>query len=202
METKWCPACKQTKLVSEFGRNRARGDGLSGYCIECHRRRSNESAQRKRLIFLLEMGGRCERCGFSDYRALQIDHVNGGGRLERASLPAASAAFYAKALANRDQYALLCANCNQIKKHEQSEYVGVRIYDRSPPTERKKGVGKGNAPTQREALARNRTSEHQRNASKAGWADPEKRAARIKKLRASATGRKLVDGHWVRPDLD
>src|SRR5438094_515100 len=33
--------------------------------------------------FLLVFGGKCVRCGFSDKRALQIDHVNGDGYIER-----------------------------------------------------------------------------------------------------------------------
>jgi len=39
--TKRCPSCGATKPHSEFGRNRSLGDGLSYYCLECNRARSN-----------------------------------------------------------------------------------------------------------------------------------------------------------------
>ena len=37
--------------------------------------------QRKEMIKLL--GNTCIKCGFSDIRALQVDHINGGGSNER-----------------------------------------------------------------------------------------------------------------------
>jgi hypothetical protein len=33
---KYCPQCKETKPVSEFGRNRATSSGLTAYCRPCH----------------------------------------------------------------------------------------------------------------------------------------------------------------------
>ena len=39
--TKECPSCGETKPVSDFGRNRTLGDGLSFYCLTCSRQRSN-----------------------------------------------------------------------------------------------------------------------------------------------------------------
>jgi hypothetical protein len=38
---KRCPACEETKPVSEFGRNQSLGDGLSFYCLSCNRARNN-----------------------------------------------------------------------------------------------------------------------------------------------------------------
>ncbi|QDF19515.1 endonuclease VII [Arthrobacter phage Kumotta] len=35
--TKTCPTCRETKLHSEFGKNKARRDGLSFYCRVCIR---------------------------------------------------------------------------------------------------------------------------------------------------------------------
>jgi hypothetical protein len=67
------------------------------------------------------LGNRCVKCGFSDIRALQIDHINGGGRKE---LENTSRYKYLKKLLNINQeelfsnYQILCANCNQIKMHE------------------------------------------------------------------------------------
>lgn len=67
------------------------------------------------------LGGVCFRCGFSDVRALQIDHVAGGGTRE---LKAGSRGAYYKRVteqAHTGKYQLLCANCNWIKRVENAE---------------------------------------------------------------------------------
>src|SRR5881394_22666 len=45
-------------------------------------RRNYRELRARALAFL---GGRCVQCGFDDARALQIDHVHGGGNKERKS---------------------------------------------------------------------------------------------------------------------
>lgn len=72
---------------------------------------------------LKHLGDVCVRCGFSDPRALQIDHVNGGGRQDAARR---SANTYYRAVIKTvpgETYQLLCANCNWIKRHENQEWV-------------------------------------------------------------------------------
>ena len=70
------------------------------------------------------MGGKCVSCGFSDYRALQIDHINSDGKQERNLMnrrdyyPNVLASFLAK----EGRYQLLCCNCNWIKRSELKEY--------------------------------------------------------------------------------
>ncbi len=81
---------------------------------------------RKSVIEIL--GAICVQCGFSDPRALQIDHVNGGGNKERKIL--SSMTKYYKAitnsiLANENKYQLLCANCNWIKKSVKGENPNI-----------------------------------------------------------------------------
>tara|TARA_R100000084_G_C4588424_1_gene117236 strand:- start:137 stop:664 length:528 start_codon:yes stop_codon:yes gene_type:complete len=39
---KTCPQCKQTKPFSDYGKNRARKDGLQGYCKECNNKKNKE----------------------------------------------------------------------------------------------------------------------------------------------------------------
>lgn len=63
----------------------------------------------------------CGKCGFADVRALQIDHVNGGGGIERAAIRSRDT-FYKKVIADSDGYQLLCANCNWIKRAENNEF--------------------------------------------------------------------------------
>ena len=72
---------------------------------------------------LLDMfGNKCAKCGYNaDVRALQIDHINGGGRIERKLFNSPNA-YYKHILACRGEgYQLLCANCNQIKMFEKRE---------------------------------------------------------------------------------
>lgn len=77
-----------------------------------------EAYRKRRNTVLRALGGKCVRCGFDDPRALQIDHVKGGG---------CNAPFreYRKAVkiigALPGVYQLLCANCNWIKRAERNE---------------------------------------------------------------------------------
>ena len=80
--------------------------------------------QRQRMAIITKLGGKCVRCGFTDWRALQVDHINGGGTKERRQ--AISMRRYYKAIlasieVQTGEYELLCANCNQIKRYEDGE---------------------------------------------------------------------------------
>ena len=73
-----------------------------------------------RLRALETLGNKCVRCGFSDPRALQIDHINGGGSKEMKSK--GNYKIYRDiVLGNLNGYQALCANCNWIKRHENNE---------------------------------------------------------------------------------
>ena len=69
----------------------------------------------------------CQKCGFKDTRALQIDHINGGGNKERKSFRNPSK-YYEHIKSHVDNYQLLCANCNWIKKHEEKEARKTKKY--------------------------------------------------------------------------
>jgi hypothetical protein len=70
---------------------------------------------------------RCNICGYdTDVRALQIDHVAGGGSAEIRHGWGAGIAYYRRVLADATgRYQLLCANCNKIKRHEKNEALGA-----------------------------------------------------------------------------
>jgi len=73
-----------------------------------------------RFSIFKKYGSRCIKCGFSDWRALQIDHVNGGGKKETKNLSRIH--YYQKVLQDTEnRYQILCANCNWIKRIEKSE---------------------------------------------------------------------------------
>jgi len=102
----------------------------NGTCYECAQaaRTARESIDegkhrtrpKLRKQILDKFGNACNRCGFSDPRALQIDHVNGGGAQEIRNTEAVK--YYKAVLADQTgKYQLLCANCNWIKRSENRE---------------------------------------------------------------------------------
>ena len=96
-------------------------------CINAQQRnytRNLNGMRRKKIIE--KLGGKCVHCGYdADIRALQIDHIDGGGSKERRSM---SITKYYKLLLQLDEntlftnYQCLCANCNTIKKYTNNEY--------------------------------------------------------------------------------
>jgi len=83
--------------------------------------RQSYHALKMRVIKVL--GGKCKRCGITDWRVLQVDHVNGGGTREAKVLKLKARGFYQHVLKNAHsgKYQLLCANCNWIKRYENHE---------------------------------------------------------------------------------
>ena len=95
-----------------------------------YRKRKNALSKirwREQRVALLKQVGKgvleCIKCSFSDIRALQVDHVNGGGMAEVRNSKFRNPERYAKHIAkNPKNYQLLCANCNWIKKYENKEH--------------------------------------------------------------------------------
>lgn len=79
----------------------------------------------KNAVFSL-LGTNCIKCGISDIRVLQIDHINGGGSKHRKNFQGRG--MYYLILANPQEsmknYQILCANCNWIKRAENNENRG------------------------------------------------------------------------------
>jgi len=90
-----------------------------------HTYHKNYSEQNK-LVVLTHYGkdGKCVcvKCGFSDIRALSIDHVNGGGRAHIRSI---NAHIYAWLIRNKfpEGFQTLCMNCQWIKRHDNKEFL-------------------------------------------------------------------------------
>lgn len=77
--------------------------------------------RRSRLSILMLLGGKCELCSNNDSRVLQVDHVNGGGSKEIRNVATGSGAYLRRIFRNPENYQLLCANCNWIKRWERGE---------------------------------------------------------------------------------
>src|SRR5574341_1902236 len=102
----------------------------SRYIQQYYRQHKLDIWQQRRIKYaklrkdaILKLGGVCQRCGFSDHRALQIDHIRGNGAVERRAMT--NYKIYQKIVAGESQhnYQLLCANCNWIKRYEKQEYL-------------------------------------------------------------------------------
>lgn len=68
-----------------------------------------------KLEFIAEYGGRCQVCGEGNWEFLTVDHINGGGMRHMRSLKKGGARFYSWLKGQgwpKDEYQLLCFNCN------------------------------------------------------------------------------------------
>lgn len=83
------------------------------------RRIQRETYYRVRIAAVKKLGSKCVKCGYTDPRALQIDHINGGGTKEHREI--GNGRVYKKVLKNTDGYQLLCANCNWVKRWNNGE---------------------------------------------------------------------------------
>jgi hypothetical protein len=91
------------------------------------KRRMNQRRAEVRSALMIELGGKCCRCGMTDKRVLQIDHVNGDGFKYRSKLKSgtrrAGGEWFRDYLNGRiDKYQILCANCHCIKTWENKEF--------------------------------------------------------------------------------
>lgn len=79
----------------------------------------------KRLYLIAFLGGKCIKCGYNeDKRALQLDHIQGDGYLDRKQKGRTKIyRFYMKNLEEATKkLQVLCANCNKIKQIEEDEF--------------------------------------------------------------------------------
>lgn len=95
------------------------------YSSEERKKKVSVKYKKARDIVFSAYGNICKKCGFSDLRALCLDHVNGDGKIERKSKERP----YSRLLRIikedfPDRYQLLCANCNMIKMFENAEFPG------------------------------------------------------------------------------
>lgn len=90
------------------------------YYIQVHIREQERNFKRRQEL-LAKLGKVCAFCGFSDSRALQVDHINNDGYQERKRESISKTYRRILTMSNEEakqKYRILCANCNWIKKHE------------------------------------------------------------------------------------
>lgn len=119
-------ACARPNCSIEFDPENVAQMYCSSRCKNNEEQRRTRVRIRSKIFDLL--GNKCKNCGFHDAKALQIDHILGGGIKEYTSARgtiSGSVQTYRNILKNllsgEVQYQLLCANCNWIKRHDSFE---------------------------------------------------------------------------------
>ncbi len=65
---------------------------------------------------------KCKHCGYSDIRALSIDHIGGGGCAHRKQIGKRAIYQWLKDSKYPDGFQVLCMNCQFIKRFEMKEH--------------------------------------------------------------------------------
>lgn len=92
-----------------------------------YRKSANAYNDRIRDVIFQFFGEQCVKCGFTDRRALQMDHINGRGRDDhRMGLNQRYKLVVEQPDEAKAKFQILCANCNTIKRVEQHEYLTYR----------------------------------------------------------------------------
>ena len=88
------------------------------------KRKSHWKLRREVLSAYCEADIVCAQCGFTDVRALQLDHIDGGGAKQVRELKGRGWTLYRWLRKNNfpQGYQVLCANCNWIKRHTNEEW--------------------------------------------------------------------------------
>lgn len=86
------------------------------------REKTKKSYWKSRIEAIKAYGDKCVCCGFSDVRALQFDHVEGGGTKHRKIVSIRMLMFWLKRNNYPKEFQLLCANCNSIKRFEECNF--------------------------------------------------------------------------------
>lgn len=107
--------------VLRKGRERKRDRDKDPEYLQSQSFASLVSTRKLRDRVLAHLGGVCCQCGFSDPRALQIDHVRGGGCRDLRTRSVKTRAMEALATQPGEVFQLLCCNCNWIKRATNKE---------------------------------------------------------------------------------
>jgi hypothetical protein len=92
------------------------------YKNEYNAQRISQRQMYRNTLFDILGGAKCIKCGFTDKRALQLDHKQGDGTRKMHMEELKDHHRYLKYIDNpelaRKTFQVLCANCNSIKRYE------------------------------------------------------------------------------------
>jgi hypothetical protein len=125
---------------------------VTGRCVDCAQKRLRDqqrSANKKndqalRKLVIDHYGGVCRYCGESEFSKLQIDHMNGDGKVWRESIKSGHAGAvlwrWLKKTGFPEGYQVLCGKCNLMKTNMSDSEFKARLrkmlaYIRTHPNE-------------------------------------------------------------------
>jgi hypothetical protein len=80
-----------------------------------HRAQIREYLRQLRIRAIEKLGGKCINCGCDDFQALEMNHINGGGRKETKKYgPMQKQLYYAIIAGRRNDIELTCKVCNSL----------------------------------------------------------------------------------------
>ena len=94
---------------------------LRRYAFPESEKACRKRCRRKLKQEVLEHYGTICPCGFSDQRALSIDHINGKGTKHRRQIGASRFYIWLRKNNFPDGYQVLCMNCQFIKRYTNNE---------------------------------------------------------------------------------
>lgn len=137
MEKK-CKKCSEIKDVVNFSKTKRYKDGFHIYCKPCrvklqrvvflknpetqrsYKRKWNKNLKNQVFEYYCDSKEfKCMKCGFSDIRALTLDHIEGQGNKHRKDV----GYVYRWVVKNDfpEGFQILCMNCQFVKKYENKE---------------------------------------------------------------------------------
>jgi len=123
-----CSNCGNEKAYPEdfaLQKDSATGNLGPARCKQCHRKLGRKNYNRLKSDLFSLLGNKCnwtEGCDWTDPRVLQLDHIEGGGGIQRRTIGMHK--LYRQARDNPIGFQLLCANHNWIKRHLNNETSG------------------------------------------------------------------------------
>lgn len=137
---KHCGRCGLDKTREEFSKNRARKDGLASQCKACqsvsyqkwsdktpesknrHKEWKAKKLKENRALYVEYMKDKsCVDCGYSDWRALEFDHVTGEKSFGIAELMNRGVSW-TRVLDEIAKCVIRCSNCHQIVTAERGNW--------------------------------------------------------------------------------
>ena len=118
-DSKYCSTCKQTRDIEFFSKNRTTKDGYNSHCKSCATIFIKKRYSRIKLEILSYYGDcTCACCGETRIEFLALDHINGGGNIDRKNRIKTGGTqntyehLYKLGKPDKEKYRVLCHNCN------------------------------------------------------------------------------------------
>ena len=105
-----CAKCRGEFPASAFYADRtAHTSPVARYCKECEKKINNAIRRKKRIAAIEYKGGKCEKCGYNNFVALDFHHPNPSEKDHKLNMTWS----WERIKKEIDRCQLLCANCHR-----------------------------------------------------------------------------------------